>query len=115
MPDPAKPTLEQMIGFAQRSSDDAWLNANTHTAEMFAAIADALRAALGGARREFIEIVREVAAIKYCDEDEAACEADSGPYCQTHGDAYLYEGLIRKARAALAHGEAAPHTEPEKE
>ena len=56
MKEQAKPTLEQMIGFAQRSSDDAWLNSNTHTAEMFAAIANALReatptaqpAALGG-------------------------------------------------------------------
>ena len=37
------PTREQMIGFAQRSSDDAWLNSNTHTAEMFTAIANALR------------------------------------------------------------------------
>ena len=37
------PTREQMLGFAQRGSDDAWLNANTHTAEMFAAIANALR------------------------------------------------------------------------
>jgi hypothetical protein len=33
------PTMEQMIGFARRGADDAWLNANTHTAEMFAAIA----------------------------------------------------------------------------
>lgn len=39
----AAPTREQMIGFAQRNSDDAWLHSNTHTAEMFAAIADALR------------------------------------------------------------------------
>lgn len=35
-------TPEQLIGFAQRSADDAWLNSNTHTAEVFTAIAKRL-------------------------------------------------------------------------
>lgn len=43
MADQSTPTREQMIGFVQRSSDDAWLNSNTHTAQMFEAIANALR------------------------------------------------------------------------
>jgi type II secretory pathway component PulK len=47
-----RPTRAQMIGFAQRSSDDAWLNANTHTAEMFAAIANALRASSSARNRD---------------------------------------------------------------
>jgi hypothetical protein len=34
--------LEQLIGFAKRNSDDAWLNSNTHTAEVFTAIAESL-------------------------------------------------------------------------
>ena len=50
------PTREQMIGFAQRSSDDAWLNSNTHTAEMFAAIANALREATPAAPPAMKEI-----------------------------------------------------------
>jgi len=33
---------EKLIGFCRRSADDAWLNSNTHTAEMFTAIADRL-------------------------------------------------------------------------
>lgn len=36
-------TDDQLIGFAQRSADDAWLNSNTQTAEVFTAIVRALQ------------------------------------------------------------------------
>lgn len=58
----ASPTRDQLIGFAQRCSDDAWLNGNTHTAEMFAAIVKALqspsvaRTAVSDAVRQLREI-----------------------------------------------------------
>jgi hypothetical protein len=55
---------------------------------------------------ELIAIAQEIAELKDCREDESNCDWDSGPRCNTHGDNFWHEDLIKRARAVLAKIEA---------
>lgn len=51
---------------------------------------------------ELEAIVREIAAIKDCEEEPEKCISGSGPCCERHGDNYAHRELIDRARRAIA-------------